>query len=1526
MRVKPGLKTKLALKMTEVRMMDMKRKPLQWAGIWLAVVLLVMAGLSCQGQGTAAWGNGPVELQVLGQNKFLAGSQAAVRLITFNPSNQEPVGLVPVSIKLTPRDGKPVVLYTGRTGRDGSLDASFMVPADLEGGAELAFTAGDGAKAQELTATVTVEKSNKIYLSTDKPLYQPGQVIHIRTLSLGLPALKPVGSADLLLEVEDAKGNKVFKQTLKTDQFGIAAVDFQLADEINMGEFHIKATLGQDSAEKSVTVKRYVLPKFKLRLSSEKSFYLPGDTLQGTLQADYIFGKPIVDGEVVLDLYTFDVAYQKVGQVVGRTDKNGTYTFEIPLPSYFVGQPLEKGKGTLKIEATVTDSAQHKESKSLSLPVVKEPLALELYPEGGTLKPGLENVVYLLASYPDGSAARCTVSVDTPKGSRLLKTDEAGWGSFTITPPEGGSVSLTLTAKDAKGNQVTVNPSLEVGSGAESVLLRTDKSLYRVGDSLQVTVLSTHPRGTVYLDIIKDGQTVLTRSMDMKAGKGQLKLDLTPDLFGMLTLHAYRILPSQDIIRDTRNVYVNPVNDLAIKLTTDQTLYRPGQEGKISFQVTDANGRPILAALGVDIVDEAVFELGERQPGLERVYFLLEKELMEPKYEIHGIQIPDVCRPTDPTQVPEKDRLAQVLFTQLPPQQEYPVQLNSYNQKLVELYQKLQTISSACYSYNSSHQVYPDKIELLVKEDLVKPADILDPWGRAIYLAKPESPGGVPVPTSLGPDGIRSKDDLTQASIQELAPQLGLWRGRDERMFMEDGAVFKAGMGEVGMPMPMAAMPAAANGAVRSQAVGGEGAARPVKVREFFPETMYFNPAVITDASGRAVIPVTFADSITTWRLSAFGNSLTGALGSLTAPIRVFQDFFVDIDLPVALTQGDEASIPVALYNYLKENQKVNLSLEQGDWFSLVDDTYDKQVTLKPDQVAVVYYHLKVKGLGTHKLTVTARGSKLDDAIRREIRVEPDGKMYETTQSDRLEGTVKTRLTLPAEAVPGASKILVTIYPGILSQVMEGLDNIFRMPSGCFEQTSSTTYPNVLVLDYLKKTKKITPEIRMKAEGYINTGYQRLVSFEVPGGGFSWFGDAPANQVLTAFGLLEFRDMSKVSEVDENLINRTQDWLMGQQQKDGSWKPDAAFLHQESWSRIQNNNLPVTAYITWALTESGYKGAGVDKALGYLKAHWQDLKDPYVLALIANALVTTDPQGETTRKVLSALAALAIRDKDGAHWEGKLATATFSEGRGADLETSALATYAFVKSGGNQGLASEGLSFLVKSKDPSGTWYSTQATILCMKALLLAQEKASEAVDATVTITVNGKKTQEFKITSADYDVYRQADFSGVTRDGENTVEISLKGKGSCYYQVVGRYYRPWNLEPKPKDLLSIKVNYDRTQLKQDDTIGSTVTVINNTDAVMQMVMVDIGLPPGFSAQTEDLDGWVKQGLVKKYTLTGRQIMVYLEKLDGKQVLKLSYHLKARFPIKAKTPQSRAYQYYNPDVESLAAPATLIVK
>ena len=137
-------------------------------------------------------------------------------------------------------------------------------------------------------------------------------------------------------------------------------------------------------------------------------------------------------------------------------------------------------------------------------------------------------------------------------------------------------------------------------------------------------------------------------------------------------------------------------------------------------------------------------------------------------------------------------------------------------------------------------------------------------------------------------------------------------------------------------PPPPAAGPRALRSLVAGVAAApsGQPAAVETHVRSWFPESLYVAPEIITGADGRASITIPIADNITTWRMAMLASTKQGALGSGTSSLKVFQDFFTEMDLPITLTQGDQVSIPVAIYNYSGSRGNVHLHLEQADWFS----------------------------------------------------------------------------------------------------------------------------------------------------------------------------------------------------------------------------------------------------------------------------------------------------------------------------------------------------------------------------------------------------------------------------------------------------------------------------------------------------------------------------------------------------------------------------------------------------------------
>ncbi|MBI2899115.1 MAG: hypothetical protein HYY17_02955 [Planctomycetes bacterium] len=239
------------------------------------------------------------------------------------------------------------------------------------------------------------------------------------------------------------------------------------------------------------------------------------------------------------------------------------------------------------------------------------------------------------------------------------------------------------------------------------------------------------------------------------------------------------------------------------------------------------------------------------------------------------------------------------------------------------------------------------------------------------------------------------------------------------------------------------------SGQFRRESFGSTSTAKTpnVRIREYFPETLYWNPQVVTDEKGRAEIDVKMADSITTWRLTALANSRSGALGSTTKGLRVFRSFFVDIDFPVALTQHDSVKVPVAVYNYLKTPQKVLLEVEKEDWFELEDEAV-KSVDLAAEEVKAVHFRVKVKKIGPQRLTVFAKADDSSDAVRRPVEIVPDGKMFEIVLNDRLARRIDKSFEIPKDAIEGSLKVFGKVYPGVFAQVIEGVEGMLGMPHG----------------------------------------------------------------------------------------------------------------------------------------------------------------------------------------------------------------------------------------------------------------------------------------------------------------------------------------------------------------------------------------------------------------------------------------------------------------------------------------------
>ena len=1524
-------------------------------------------------------------LRLLGDSAAYAGTTYAPRVVVTVPSIgcvkapcERPLAGAKIVATLSQGEGtkrKVITTATAVTDTSGSAPLAIVLSRELEGelALALAMTHDDGIA--EATQALKIVASARVLVSTDKPLYQPGQTLHLRLLAKDRGTGRAKGKTSARFMVFDAKNNKVFQQVGKTSPEGVFAASMEIASLVNTGRWRITAKVGDDEVERTVEVKPYVLPKFKVEVAPDRTSYRPGETVKGSVSARYFFGEPLRKAKVELAVATFDVGQKELVKVTLKLDDVGAATFEFKLPETFVGQPMLQGGASVMLTAQVTDTAGQSHEGRKALTIYEDALRVMALPEAGRLIPGVDNAVFFIVTTPDGQPARAKLTFDGPIGSApgRIESDANGIAEWHVTPPlESGAMKLDVVMQTAAG--VEARHTVELGvvaSKATSVLLRPSNMAPRAGEQLQFDVLVQGAVPHVFVDLIKDQQTLVTLSAAVKDGRATITTTLAPELAGTVLAHAYVIGNDMEVYADTRPLVVRAADELKVEVVGADKTWRPGEDATIELRVTDAKGHPVLAAMGLWAVDEAVFALSELQPGMEQIFFLLEQEIMRPKVEVHGLELDAVFRSDDDVRRP-----AAVLAAAAMPTFVHALSSDSRagdRQRSQALWQaqfeaRAKRLRSAVRTWVRSEWRQPSGRELhrILRDAGTAPSKTRDWFGVPFEVDQPVSTDIIDNAhlKSAGPDAVWNTGDDLVASLEIDEAMQPVWEMQERREVrrwargdgvgmalqgvavadeLRGGGMRPMDLDDGGRPAPMVMREARprpqrvvitdAKIVIADNTTAPGGPAEAPRIRSYFPETLYVNPLVMSDASGRATVTIPMADSITTWRLSALASTDDGRLGSSATGLRVFQDFFVDIAFPASLTRNDQVTVPVAIYNYLPEAQTVELTLAADGGLKTAGEARLK-VTLGPNEVKGVQVPLEATRVGMGRLTVTAKGTRFSDAVRREVRIEADGFPVTKTESGMVTSAIEMTVDVPEGAIEAASVAQLKLYPGMFSQVVDGLENMLRMPSGCFEQTSSTTYPNILVLRYLRDTKKSKPELEATALRYLQAGWQRLVTYEVPGGGFSWFGNAPANKVLTGYGLMEFEDMDKVYGVDRAVIARTRGWLVAQQRSDGSFAPDQSHLHAESWGDMQKSTLLVSAYLTWSLahTRPDRKklDAPVERGLAYLKAHLDEADDAYVLGYIGNAFAEAgaDRGGDkaTLRKVLAKLAALAVRDRDALYFPTKQRTVTYGGGDSATIEVTALALRAFMRGGEHLDLIKPGLNWLTGKKDAGGNWSTTQATIQVLQAFIGSLSTTAEPVVGAVEVQINGQVLTTARYGVDDFDVVRFIDASKSLKPGKNTIRITPTEGMKPMFQLTSTAYLPWGDTRQPaQQAFDVKVEYDRTTLAKDDIVGVRVEVRSNLPGKAEMGIVDVAVPPGFEVLGEDLERAVADGVLQRFTLAGRQIILYVPQFTPDAPFVVTYRVRARFPIKAGSGGATVYEYYNPDNNGRVAPTTMRV-
>ncbi len=559
---------------------------------------------------------------ILSPKVIFSGGESAVTMSAF--SDQGSVSRC-VEYTLVDDQGRKTPLVKASTSDKGNTRASFEVPEVEEGSYTLeAKPVGAG---EPFTAAVQVVNNNPIFIETDKPIYKPGQTIHVRILCLNNELVPLVQESKV--EIQDAKGIKVFKDELTTNEYGVAFFDLPLASELNYGTWKIKATSGSSSSVVDIRVEEYVLPKFDVQMTTSKEWYLADENITGTVAADYFFGKK-VEGTVSISALRYVGTWEEYAHLSAPL-KDGSLEFELPAVEYAAGTYGAGGQGSMMLNVSVTDNGNNTEQTTDLLTISSSPVVLQLIPESFSIKPGMPLQVLIVTKDPGGGPIDTKVDVtadiytnyDTISLNRQISTTNGAY-LLTLDIPEGAT-SLELSAGTKGASTVYSSLNAVYSPSASFVhISQISEGTPAVGDVAQFAVYSTNPE-TVFYDVFANGRTVYSATSDDPT----INIPITPQMSPSARLVAYVINPNNEVSADSLPFDVGFDAQVNFTAAFDQDIVEPGVNVSVEF---DANDQSMI---GFSIVDESVYALSEGRLNLKQVFDELELRFMDPQVEAH---------------------------------------------------------------------------------------------------------------------------------------------------------------------------------------------------------------------------------------------------------------------------------------------------------------------------------------------------------------------------------------------------------------------------------------------------------------------------------------------------------------------------------------------------------------------------------------------------------------------------------------------------------------------------------------------------------------------------------------------------------------------------------------------------------------------------------------------------------------------------------------------------------------------------
>mgnify|MGYP000991848101 CR=1 FL=1 len=1218
--------------------------------------------------------------------------------------------------------------------------------------------------------------SNKYFIFTDRPIYQPGDMVFYKVISRvdddAVYSL-PTEQAKLDISQSYSDDESIYQRDLSFNEYGSADGSFQLPKEggatglyyISVSPKSEESQADQDyysgSAYFSFDVQHYRKPDYTLNVDSNESVFVRGDIISFEIDGNYFSGQPLMGAEVTYELKRSTYPYywrslnteylflgydsEQVDSGTVNLDSKGKATVEIKadyhsgdnnvyqLTAKYVDAAGNRAVAYKNVLVFAGEFDMFHQLGYYSSHVINEEISLpiELVPRvsGAQLANRVVSVKltrhWWEKRYVDDQKYPIYDQLDEQVLEFNKNTDESGKITLSHTPKSGGLYKWELTTQDAKGNEITKTINTYVREegviyreqSPASISISPDKDEYVPGETAWLTISSEIPDRDVFVSYernrVRSYQTIHVSGNQTTIAYTLSNTDM-PNIF--VKAASFSDYQHESTISDL-TVSANQQR-LVVEIKPDKEQYAPGEEVELSIFAHDQENNPLVAELGVWLVDKAIFELARSNTGdIFESYWRKRYHNTVSAHSLEGVgSMAEMggCFATG-TKVSMADGLSKNI-EDVAIGDKILTKARDTGGQLVEA------------TVLNTHQAEVDGYYIINRDLRVTGNHLVYASGefRRVDTLK------------IGDEMLGSGDEIIKVdSLEWLAGKFMTYN-----LSVENYQTYFA------------------NDYYVHNEKGG------IDAREKFEDTAYWNPRVITNEQGQAKVSFKLPDNLTTWVVASLGATKDTRVGQAETELVVTKDVIVRPVMPNILHQGDEAYLSALVHNFSGEDLWFNVSLEAE--VGEVENP-EQEIFVTKDGLEQVFWKVTQFNSSTEEAEFTfsaqaiagdsqhlsdedeQRLTKYQDAIINKIPINSVG--VERTQAYSGSGSKEYELFLSPKANLEKSYAELTISPTRFGSVQSAMKYLVGYPYGCNEQVTSRLIPPLLA----KRHSSLFVDIlnRYDEDKLIDESIERLRSSQREDGGWSWWrGDSDLYTSVYVVSALK-------------------------QAQDLGFDVERLLLDSQSFFLSNLNEHNPQDYI---LASYGLSIVDPSAERGELTAEGinQDIESEF----LAMAILADVNNGVASSTKLNWLTAKAQVQGNTVFWTGS----SDKYSNSPEEIATAMAVKAILSAGGDRQLAEKGVDHLVNLRDARAYnyWSNTYTTVQVVLAVeALAQTGRELNPDYSYQVLIDGELWKQGQVDSIEQVVTLDLPVDLFESSAGSRVDILQEGQGQMYSNLL---------------------------------------------------------------------------------------------------------------------------------------------